>query len=173
MPRESIGVGIANDRDGRKQVWVAARNGFALAADRDTGEIILSSKDLGDVYTYSDFTGFVLRTFTSPLGSYRAVLEGCAGTTLTQWLELTWDATLPAETELTFFVRSSASLAELGDPSTQRFGPFGASPVDLQAAGVPENRYLEIEAVFKSLDGLASPALKAMNVSYKCFGELN
>src|SRR6185436_14866358 len=56
-------------------------------------------------YTYSDFTGFGLRNFTRPQGTYSVLVKGCADSegnvTDTDWAQIKWDALVPPNTTLT------------------------------------------------------------------------
>src|SRR5438552_3959069 len=56
-------------------------------------------------YTYSDFTGFGLRNFTTPFGQYTHIEKGCDGVN-TKWVKLVWDADVPPNTTITLHVRS-------------------------------------------------------------------
>lgn len=167
-PCNGIGVGMDNDN----KVWVAAANGYATAVDRTTGEISRRSPDVGSLYTYSDFTGYTLRTFTAPQGSFKTTFQGCSASAKTHWKTLSWQANVPANTKLRFFVRAAATKADFNQPGT-RYGPFETSPVDLEAAGVPSQPLLQVEVVFVSNDKTSSPSLKDLRASFACEEEVN
>ena len=61
-------------------------------------------------YTYSDFTGFGLRNFTRPKGTYSYVFRGCldgdGNPGDTRWVSVKWDAEVPPSTSLTMRARS-------------------------------------------------------------------
>jgi hypothetical protein len=162
-PCTGIGVGMDNNN----RVWVASGNGYATGVDRTTGAVMMRSPDVGDLYTYSDFTGYTLRTFTAPQGSFKTIFAGCGASVATHWKLLSWDATVPAQTQLKFFVRSAATKADLNQPGT-KLGPFSKSPTDLQAAKVPDGNYLQVEAQMVSLDKTSTPTLKSVAVSFEC-----
>ena len=42
------------------------------------------------------------------------------------------------------------------------------SPVDLKAAGVPKARFLRVEFVLTSNNGMSTPVLKAFDVNWSC-----
>src|SRR5438128_556535 len=69
-------------------------------------------------YTYSDFTGFGLRVFTRPNGTYSLVVPGCMDTDgtpqPTEWDQVTWDADVPPNTTLTAHARTT-NAASLND----------------------------------------------------------
>jgi hypothetical protein len=137
-------------------------------------------------YTYSDFTGFGLRTFTRPEGTYQVIVTGCLsedGSTQvdTQWWTVNWNADVPPNTTLTVHAKSGNS-PNPGDASwgANAFTPLGDSaPLDLQAGLSPNltpanngdvvnDAYLLIEFVFKTDAQNASPILKQFDVGFKC-----
>ncbi len=158
----SIGVGL--DSDGN--VWVNNHSGNAIRVHPTTGEILKTPNQPGNLYTYSDFTGYALRKFTAPRGTYLQIFEGCGPTT--QWRFVTWDAAVPAGTSVQVFVKVGATQADLDNPATPRYGPFTTSPADLTAAGVPYGALLRVEFVLLSNDGETSPVLKSFDVNWKC-----
>ncbi|WP_224245258.1 NHL repeat-containing protein [Hyalangium gracile] len=163
--REAIGVGL--DTDGH--AWVNNRSGNAMRVHRETGEILRTRQQGAGLYTYSDFTGYQLRNFTAPLGSYRHTFSAneCGPDTI--WRYLVWDAVVPPKTSLQAFVTAANDPNDLNNANLRK-GPFTTSPADLQAAGVPKSRYLRVEFVFRSDDrqSQASPKLKSFDVNYEC-----
>ncbi|MEW5743730.1 MAG: hypothetical protein AB1938_32760, partial [Myxococcota bacterium] len=160
----SIGVGL----DGDENPWVNNYGGNATRVDRTTGAVTRTAQQPGGLYTYSDFTGYQLRNFTAPQGTYRRDFEACDSDN--EWRTLTWDATVPANTTLQAFVKAANTAAELDLPATTRYGPFTTSPADLVAAGVPKSRFLRVEFVLRSADGRSSPVLKSFNLVWACGG---
>ncbi|HYI03095.1 hypothetical protein [Hyalangium sp.] len=163
--REAIGVGL--DTDGH--AWVNNRSGNALRVHRETGEILRTAQQGNGLYTYSDFTGYQLRNFTAPLGSYRQTFTAPECGTETIWRYLVWDAVVPPRTSIQAFVTVSNDQAELTDPRLRK-GPFNSSPADLRAAGVPKGRFLRVEFVLRSEDRQSqlTPKLKSFDVNYEC-----
>lgn len=162
----SIGVGL--DADG--EPWVNNASGNATRVDNATGAVTRTPQQPAGLYTYSDFTGYQLRNFTAPRGTYRKDFEACA--TDNVWRTLTWDALTPANTSLQVYVKSANTLAELNSTTLVRYGPFTTSPVDLVFAGVPASRFLRVEFVLRSVDGMTSPVLRGFNVNWQC-GSIN
>jgi hypothetical protein len=160
---QAIGVGL--DTDGH--AWVNNRSGNAMRVHRDTGEILRTAQQGSGLYTYSDFTGYQLRNFTAPLGSFRQTFTSPVCGTETIWRYLVWDAVVPPNTSIHAFVTVSNDQAELID-SRLRKGPFVTSPADLRAAGVPKGRFLRVEFVMRSDDRQLSPKLKSFDVNYEC-----
>ena len=52
----------------------------------------------GPPYTYSDFTGSILRTFTAPSGTYSEIVNACYGFQVNSWVNLVWQGTTPIGT---------------------------------------------------------------------------
>jgi streptogramin lyase len=161
---QSIGVGL--DTDGH--AWVNNRSGNAMRIHRETGEILRTARQGAGLYTYSDFTGYQLRNFTAPLGSFRQTFSSPCGAD-TVWRYLRWDAEIPPRTSIQAFVTASNDQNELTNPLLKK-GPFTSSPADLRAAGVPKGTYLRVEFVLRSEDRQSqlSPKLKSFDVNYEC-----
>ena len=138
-------------------------------------------------YTYSDFTGFGLRNFTRPVGSYSVVVPGCkdagSGAQLdTQCYSVVWDADVPPNTSLTVHARAGLA-ATFKDPSwnnapqtpDQAMSPFmlqgvlnpNLGPGDPNGT-IANDPYLLIDFIFKTSAQNASPKLKSLSVGYKC-----
>jgi hypothetical protein len=124
-------------------------------------------------YTYSDFTGYGLRNFTRPRGTYRYLMEGCAPDRDTTWLRVEWTATTPQNTEVLVRVRTGDDPAALGD----WFGAWDISPAILEdppqgpVAPMPA-RYLEVEFELSSPDQSISPVLHDFNIVWDCSDDI-
>jgi len=140
-----------------------------------------SCKNAG-AYTYSDFTGFGLRNFTRPTGSYTMIVKGCADSdgnpADTEWWQLNWDADVPPNTTLVVHAKSGAALT-LNDPSWMQdafTADTSTSPLDLKNQLVPNaipgqtvnDPYLFVEFVLKTASADVTPKLKAFDVGFKC-----
>jgi hypothetical protein len=163
----SIGVGLDNDG----HPWVNNYSGNATKIDKDTGVVTRTPQQPAGLYTYSDFTGYQLRNFTAPRGTYRRDFMACDEQS--SWRTLTWDALVPANTTLQVFVKAANTEADLNSPTLVRYGAFTTSPVDLQQAGVPNAKYLRVEFILRSVDGQSTPVLRAFNVTWGCGGGIN
>jgi hypothetical protein len=158
----AIGVGL--DSDG--QPWVNNSSGNMVRIDNATGAVLRSSQQAAGLYTYSDFTGYQLRNFTAPRGTYRRDFEGCDPDT--EWRLLTWDAQTPPNTTLSVIVKVANTVAELSQPTAARYGPFTTSPVDLRAQGVVPRKYLRVEFTLASADRQTTPVLRSFQVTSFC-----
>jgi sugar lactone lactonase YvrE len=164
---ETIGVGV----DFNSMIWGVNRNegaeGTACRVDPNTGATDCYPTGLG-TYTYSDFTGFALRNFTAPLGTYWRTFEGCQSTE-TRWKQVTWKATVPDGTAVKIYVKAADTID--GQQTAVRHGPFEESPADLIAAGEIVGYYLWVEVVLSTeVEGL-TPIFKGLGVQWVCGGE--
>ena len=120
-------------------------------------------------YTYSDFTGFGLRNFTNPKGTYAYLVRGCM-TGDTKWGDVVWDADLPAQTTITMHAQSGMSPV-VDNTWGAATSDFTTSPADLRAAPSmmpnPAN-YLRVEFDLSTMDRTLSPKLKSFTVDYYC-----
>ncbi|MFL5321696.1 MAG: hypothetical protein ACJ790_18685, partial [Myxococcaceae bacterium] len=119
---QSIGVGL----DGDDQPWVNNYSGNVMRIDRDTGAITRTASQTGTLYTYSDFTGYALRKFVSPRGTYRQDFTGCGADT--EWRSLNWTFSAPTGTSIEAYVKVANSLAALNSSSATKYGPFTTPP---------------------------------------------
>lgn len=161
----SIGVGLDHER----RPWVINEaSATATRLDPESGET--REFPVGErPYTYSDFTGFALRTFTDPRGFEREVRFGCA-VGPTEWEALRWRGETPPSTALEVRLRTASTRAELAD--TEWLGSFPPD-ADLRAAPGPlgSGPVVEIEVQLASDDPRASPALAEVVLQYFCPAE--
>ena len=160
--RDSVGVGV--DFQGR--IWAVNRGSSnATRIDPETGQLDVFQTGSGP-YTYSDFTGYVLRNFTAPRGTYRRVFTGCPTRDTAEWLAVRWTADTPPGTAVEVRVKSVNDLAEL--TTAEQFGPWDSSPASLKDSGVPHGRYIEVETTLTSDAAGLSPVLWDLWVDWKC-----
>jgi hypothetical protein len=135
-------------------------------------------------YTYSDFTGFGLRTFTRPTGSYAYIQKGCddqqgmPDSGKTSWLGVTWDADVPLNTILNVHARSGNT--PIPDNTWGAWtNNFTMSPADLEKGGLMPNLpvgsmdtgndgYLQVEFQLQTNVKNATPKLKSFKIIYEC-----
>ncbi|MCB9597504.1 MAG: hypothetical protein H6719_32585 [Sandaracinaceae bacterium] len=159
----STGVGL----DSAGMIWLinqdsssATRIDPATGASRDfpTGE---------NPYTYSDFTGYALRTFTAPNGYLRTVVAGCAMGP-TEWERLDWTASVPSGSRVEVRARTADRERDLS--AATWVGPFTMRPTDLALPPGPVSplRYLELEITLFSDDERTSPRITDVTVQFNC-----
>lgn len=161
----SIGVGLDHER----RVWVVNEgSSTATRLDPETGvqrEFPVASRP----YTYSDFTGFALRTFTAPDGFAREVRTGCT-VGPTRWERVSWDGEVPRGTAIAIALRTASSPSALGTAAW--LGPF-APDADLREPPGPltDEPFIEVEARLRSDDRARSPSLRQVRIQYHCPAE--
>jgi hypothetical protein len=163
---EGVGtVGVGLDSAGR--IWGVNRD-TSNASRLDPTDGTIDEFPVGSgPYTYSDFTGYALRTFTAPSGYHREIVEGCAGGPTT-WELVTWDGDLPAGTRIELSVRTAETRDTLSGVSF--VGTWTDSPADLgdPPGPVGTGHFLELEVVLYSDGGNASPVLRELSVRAVC-----
>ncbi|MBX3246028.1 MAG: hypothetical protein KF901_02465 [Myxococcales bacterium] len=135
--------GIAVDRRGR--IWSPNRyGGYVNVYDQNTCALLHSYPvDPGqELYSYSDMTGHLLRTFIAPEGWWRQIFD--SGYATPYWTTLEWDSVTPAGTGIEMFARVADT--EAGLDAATACGPFTTSPADLSVCGFGRHRYLRIDA---------------------------
>ncbi|MFH2010878.1 MAG: MopE-related protein [bacterium] len=169
-----VGVGI--DFDGH--VWGVSQNASqAVRLDLDAnGDPVDLNNATCTVpvgthpYTYSDFTGYGLRNFTRPRGTYSVLMEGCPDPNRnTNWIRVEWNATTPSGTAVKLRVRSGDAPTQLGD----WFGSWESSPAELGAGPVGPvlpmpARYLEVEFELSTTQQENTPILHDFTVVWDC-----
>ncbi|MSP60356.1 MAG: hypothetical protein EXR72_08445 [Myxococcales bacterium] len=120
-------------------------------------------------YTYSDFTGFGLRNFTNPKGTYAWIQKGCAEGD-TKWAKVDFDVDQPASTKIVMRARSGNTPTPDNTWGAWS-GEYTMTPADLKAnpplAPNPAS-YLQIEFQLSTTDKTLSPKLKGFEVLWWC-----
>ena len=124
-------------------------------------------------YTYSDFTGYGLRNFTRPEGTYRYVMEGCGESQETHWLRVEWNATTPPGTSVRVRVRVGDDPQSLG----AWFGPWDQSPAVLtdppEGPVLPDPaRFIQVEFELMSDDQETTPVVHDYKVIWDCGSDI-
>ena len=158
-------IGMAVDFDGN--AWaVCYSSSSAIKINPTTLTKILEKPTGPNPYTYSDMTGFALKTVTAPLGYYRHIFEGWAGGQ-TQWQQITADFSAPSGTYIEVRFRVANTLAGLAGSSwSLPKGPFPPSsmPINLAQDGTMLGRYVEVEVKLVSNAPGVSPVLKSLSM---------
>ena len=157
--------GIAVDRTGR--LWVPSRfgSGSVNVFDTSCNFVATYTVDSGqELYSYSDMTGHLLRTFTAPEGIWSQTFD--SGYLTPYWTQVSWDSIEPAGTGVEVTVRSADEIASL-DSGTS-CGPFSMSPADLSGcpADLHRHRYLRFDARLFRTSGSLRPTLTGARASW-------
>ena len=121
-------VGVALDRE--NNLW-AINQSSSTASKVDTStDTVIGEYDVGaQPYTYSDMSGYALKTITAPGGFFRTVYNGWPGAA-TLWDKVIVDATLPGDGISRMEIRYRTADTELGLSGSPWVGPFGPFPPD-------------------------------------------
>jgi hypothetical protein len=156
-------LGVGFDRE--ENPWVVASGNRAARVNLSDGTILRTTPAAGhnpSYYTYSDFTGYQLRNFTAPYGTYTQILEGCPSNS--SWKSVSMEATIPENAHLEVYVRVADTREALS--SAFRHGPFTTSPADLSE--VPKSTFMQLEFVLRSDDRQSSPVLHDYEIQWAC-----
>lgn len=167
LPSVSVGngngpVGVAIDSDG--QLWTVNQcSNSATRFDTETN-VALGTYPVGSgPYTYSDMTGYALKTITTVSGDYKHVLKGWeSGETVWETLEL--DVEFPNDlTTLEISYRAANDSVALKNKDwTGPFGPF--PPATFPLALNEQGTFLELKITLFSKSLTAFPLLKGLTV---------
>jgi len=116
-------------------------------------------------YTYSDFTGFGLRNFSTPRGFYaRLIASQCPQET--RWIRAEWTGDVPPKTSLTARFRAGPTMVP--DMSwTAWSSPSAAPPLELTSIE-PKDGVLQLEFDLATTDQKVTPKLQEFRVIYEC-----
>jgi len=136
-------VGVAVDD--QNKIWVVNQSSSS-ATKIDAGGGVVGTYGTGGSgpYTYSDMTGFQLQTFAVPAQGKWTARWNAACTAV--WQSLSWNANVPAGTEVTARVRTAHEQPALAAAAWA--GPYNSGA----ALGVPDNQWIEIELALRSND---------------------
>lgn len=108
-------------------------------------------------------------------------LDGSGASTDAQWVSLGWNATMPANTSVQFRTRGATNADGLDAlysatwSATTTATTTGTSGVDITGnlpggGATPAYRYLEIEVILNSLNGIATPSVSSVTATYAING---
>ena len=153
--RDPIGVGVATDGD----VWSMC-NGDDLAQRWTSGGALRAEVGVGDApYSYSDMTGFQLRAFTAPSGTWTQAMDcgfdGCG------FESVSWTAIVPVDTTLTVRARSRTAGGAWSDWTPAHT----TSPAD--TSSLPVGREIEIAVVMTTTADEVTPVVTSLEVAWQ------
>ncbi|GAB4206669.1 MAG: hypothetical protein OHK0013_23580 [Sandaracinaceae bacterium] len=146
--------GIAVDRMGR--IWAPNRYGGYVNVYNPTTCAPIASYVVAagqELYSYSDMTGHLLRTFTAPEGHWYQVFD--SGYADAYWNEVSWVADVPPDSAVEVSVRASDSPTDFSGSVV--CGPYTSSPADISGCGLGRHRYLQLDVVLRSRRSGARP----------------
>ena len=150
-----IGIGVS----GNGTVWSPCHTSNNVTYfDEDVNQ--LGTVSVGsNPYSYSDMTGFQLRTFTARLGTWTVTYD-CGRSNCT-FDKVEWESTELAGSEVQVRARSSVD----GATWSARVGAFRVSPASL--AALPDGRYVEIEVSLRGGEDDISPVVRSVEVHWQ------
>ncbi|MCK5796671.1 MAG: hypothetical protein KAI47_05790, partial [Deltaproteobacteria bacterium] len=116
-------------------------------------------------YTYSDFTGFGLRTFTRRGGQY-IYQVACPGAQPGSFDAVSFKATLPPGTSISLDVRKGQADGTFGAWSS----PYTTSPADITKVTPAKASRLQVRFKLQSTTADKTPTLHEFTVRYRCGG---
>ncbi|MFT6395479.1 MAG: streptogramin lyase [Bradymonadia bacterium] len=151
-----IGVGVASDGN----IWSMCNGSDSAQRWAPDGGLI-QNVGVGDApYSYSDMTGFALRAFTAPAGTWTQEMdcgfEGCG------FEAVRWDAIVPAGTGLTVRARSRTG----SGPWSAWTAAYSSSPASTSGA-VPNGRYIQVELTMTTTEDELTPVVTNLSVDWQ------
>ncbi|HUB06257.1 MAG TPA: hypothetical protein VMB50_04615 [Myxococcales bacterium] len=189
VPYGAGSIGVDLDQDGNP--WVAQRGGTnpgVVGLTAATGQPLppfaagdtplAGPTDPGDVYSYSDFTGYALRKITQPAGAYQQVFAGCPSPTETEWQGLGYGAVIPAGTDIAFEVDVADDPSAFTGGGAPILGSWTCasaatcpSVASLASAALPATQYARVTARLSGpscTESGLSPTLRWLQLDYDC-----
>ena len=121
-------------------------------------------------YTYSDFTGFNMRTASAGAGQYKLPVNGCENGP-TNWLSVAITGLVPPRTAISVVARVAETAEALGEGEGDSAGPFSLTPDDdpfpVEFEGLPEHRFMMLSFGLVGHEE-ATPLLRSFNVEFQC-----
>ena len=150
-----IGIGVS----GSGTVWSPCYNSNDVAYfDEDVNRV--GTVSVGrNPYSYSDMTGFQLRTFTARTGTWTVVYD--CGRPVCTFDRVEWESVELAGSEVQVRARSSVD----GTSWSSRVGAFRVSPASL--AALPDGRYVEVEVTLRGGADDISPVVESIDVHWQ------
>ncbi len=154
-------VGAAIDAAG--YLWTVNQcEGSATKLDVTTGQIVNNYPVGIGPYTYSDMTGYALKTITSGSGYFRKLFEGWTGSE-TLWDQLVVVADLPGDGVTWVEVRYRVAATKDALKTTSWKGPFGPYPPEHFPLQLGETaNFLEVEVGLFTATPSIKPTLKSI-----------
>jgi streptogramin lyase len=155
-------VGVALDPNGK--LWTVNEcTSDVTRVDPDTGAVLGTWPVGRNPYTYSDMTGYALRTITSRTGYHRQTFEGWASG-VTRWTAIFVDADLPGsgETWARLRYRAADTAGALQAAAwSQQLGPYPPAP--LPASVDVTGRLLQVEVTLGTGRNGLAPVLRGVS----------
>jgi hypothetical protein len=115
-----------------------------------------------ELYSYSDMTGHLLRTFTAPEANWSQTFD--SGYASPYWTSVEWSSVEPPNTGVEISVRAADDAAGLATAPV--CGPFATSAGDLTTCGalIDDHRFLQVNARLYQTGTDDRPVLQSVRV---------
>jgi len=160
-------TGVALDYD--NNLWAINQCTNSVTKINATTGAVIGTYPVGSApYTYSDMTGYSLKSYTAPKGFYQHIIPGGA-VGATTWTELAADFTANGKSYIEVKLRSADTVTSLN--TTEWLGPYGpfppnAFPLDLSNLPGLKGKYLQVEFGLFADDNGQSPLIKGFSAQY-------
>ncbi|TVQ95566.1 MAG: hypothetical protein EA398_17455 [Deltaproteobacteria bacterium] len=158
-----VGVGVIDDGS----IWVncfGSNNARRHQGSRQPspGQAMMTTATQRNPYSYSDYTGFQLRNFTAPRGTWRNTFD-CAdgfgdgiggGDGVCSVDTIDWAATVPSGTGVRIRIRTSDDGVNWSEWSSQ----YQTAPAQF-GDEVPDGRFIEVEAILTTEQDDRTPSV--------------
>ncbi len=152
---QPMGVGIT----GRSTVWTPCWDANVDYFDSEGARLGSVRSGGSNPYSYSDMTGFQLRTFTARLGTWTATYD--CGREVCTFDTVEWSSDEPVFTSVQLRARTSLD----NESYTAWEGPFTVSPGDLEA--LAPGRYIQVEVTLRTTDDEITPVVDSIVVNWQ------
>ena len=150
-----IGVGVASDGN----VWSMCNGSNQAQRWAADGSLVQNVGVGRGPYSYSDMTGFALRAFTAPSGTWTQTMDcgfdGCG------FEAVRWDAILPPGTTVSMRARTREEPGSWSDWSPT----YTSSPADTSA--MPHGRFAELEFMMTTSEDEVTPVVTDISVDWQ------
>jgi streptogramin lyase len=168
MPANFGGGAMGVSMDAGGKIWVTSVcTDTAARVNKDTGAVELVAPLYGtNPYTYSDWTGAMLKNVTTnngQIGTWTANFDGT--TTTSTWQQATFEAEKPAGTNVRVRFRAAAAIEAIeGSPWCV---PDPTPPIDLTKCNFGAKRWLQVEMYLLTNDVNVQPKVDNFKVYWQ------
>jgi len=152
-----IGVGVASDAN----IWVICQGSAEAIRYTPDGEELDTVTTGRGPYSYSDMTGFQLRNFTAPRGTWAVDFDcGFAACTVDR---VRYDAAIPSGTSVAVRARTRVDASA---PWGEWSPAFNVSPAEVSGFLAP-GRFAQVEVTLATTSRSLSPVVSSVSIEWQ------